>query len=143
MAHQFSVDVEWKGGLTGEVAAAGVDASVGMAVPAEFGGPGGAWTPEHFYAAGINTCIMATFLSIAQASKFEFVSYSCQATATMDKTAEGLRMTAVALEPRVVVQREEDKDRALRMVTKAEAMCPISHSTTAQVSIQPSVEVAG
>ena len=69
MSHRFTVEIEWQQGLQGKAAARGVPHAVPFAVPAEFGGPGGQWTPEHFLAAGVNTCIMATFLSIAQASK--------------------------------------------------------------------------
>ena len=40
------------------------------------------------------------------------------------------------------VNTEADKDRALRMVEKAEKMCPISNSTTATVTLSASVDLA-
>ena len=141
MSHRFTVEVEWQKGLEGKAAPRGVSAEVAFAVPAEFGGPGGEWTPEHFFAAGINTCIMATFLGIAQGSKLPLASYSSEATATLEKTPAGLRMTEVEIRPRITVKNEADRDRALRLIEKAETLCPISHSVTAKVTLSPTVEV--
>jgi organic hydroperoxide reductase OsmC/OhrA len=142
MSHRFSVDIQWKEGLRGESTPRGVPATVAFSVPPAFGGPGGEWTPEHFYAAGIATCIMATFLSIARNSKLALTAYTAAATATMEETPQGLRMSRVEIEPRIVVASEADRDRALRLIQKAEAMCPISHSTTAKVTVTAAVEIA-
>ena len=65
MPHRFTVTLQWQGGLAGNATPRGVPNAVSFSVPPEFGGPGGTWTPEHFFAAGVNTCIMATFLTIA------------------------------------------------------------------------------
>jgi organic hydroperoxide reductase OsmC/OhrA len=142
MSHVFEVQVSWREGLRGEAAATGVDQKVPFSVPAEFGGPGGEWTPEHFFTAGINCCVMATFLSISQLSKLAIVSYEAKATARMEKTEGGLLMTRVELRPRIGVASDKDRERALRMIEKAEKMCPISNSVKAVVSLEATVEVA-
>ena len=142
MTHNFTVDIEQTEGLRGKTQPRGVEQGLNFSVPPAFGGPGGEWTPEHFFAAGINTCIMATFLSIAQNSKFDVRGYRASATARMESTPEGLRMTQVELKPEVTVGTEEDKERALRMLEKAESMCPISNSTTAKIIFQPVATIA-
>ena len=142
MSHAFEVQVNWKDGFRGEVVPVGVPLTVPFSLPKDFGGPGDAWTPEHFYAAGVGSCVMATFLSIAKMSKLNFVSYESRASCCMEKTPEGFRMTSVTLTPRIVVSEEKERERAQRMIEKAENMCPISNSLKVTVELQASVELA-
>jgi organic hydroperoxide reductase OsmC/OhrA len=142
MSHAFEVEARWQEGLRGEVLPAGVAHAVPFAVPREFGGPGGEWTPEHFLAASVGTCVMATFLTIAQMSKLAIKGYESRAVAAMEKTAEGFRITGVTLAPRITVGSDKDRERAQRMIEKAEKMCPISNSLKTGVTLQATVEVA-
>jgi organic hydroperoxide reductase OsmC/OhrA len=143
MRHTFTVDIQWNEGLQGKAQPRGVADELNFSVPAAFGGPGGEWTPEHFFAASINSCILATFLTIAANSKLAFSSYRASAKATMEQTPEGLRMTEIELVPEVAVKTEDDKERALRLLEKSEAMCPISNSVTSKITFSPSVVVTG
>ena len=142
MSHTFEVNARWREGLRGEATASGATHSVPFAVPKEFGGPGGEWTPEHLFASGVNTCILATFLSIAQMSKLAITSYESKATCVMEKGPDGLRIASVTVEPRIVVPLEKDRERAQRMIEKAEKMCPISNSVKAAVTLRATVEAA-
>jgi len=141
MAHTYTVDVTTTEGLQGESVPRDVERSVPFAAPPEFGGPGGRWTPEHFLAAAVNSCVALTFLSAAQQSKLTVASYESSATATMDKTADGLRITTVELRPRIKVTSESDRERAEKMIRKAESFCPISNSLTAEVKLEANIEV--
>jgi peroxiredoxin-like protein len=141
--HSFQVTARWKEGFRGEVEASGVARAVPFAVPKEFGGPGGEWTPEHFLAASAASCVMATFLSIAQASKLEVKSYGSTASCSMEKGAAGYRITGVTLEVKVEVAAEKDRDRAQRMLEKAEKLCPVSNAIQPGVTFRGMVEAAG
>jgi organic hydroperoxide reductase OsmC/OhrA len=143
MSHVFEVEARWKEGFRGEATPDGVPFPVPFAVPKEFGGPGGEWTPEHFLASAVNTCVMATFLSIAKASKLEIAGYVSRATCTMDKGEGGFRITGIALTPVISVASEKDRERAARMIEKAEKICPISASMKPPVTLQASIEVKG
>lgn len=141
MSHSFEVGVRWNEGLRGEAAPQGVAHVVAFSVPKEFGGPGGEWTPEHFFASSIGTCVLATFLSIAQMSKLAISGYESKVSCTMEKTPEGLRITSVSLAPRIFVAAEKDIERAQRLIEKAESMCPISNSVKPKVTMQATVEM--
>jgi peroxiredoxin-like protein len=142
MAHTFETQVRWTEELRGEIEAAGTPGPVPFAVPKEFGGPGDAWSPEHLLGSAVASCVLATFLSIARASKLEVSGYESTARTTMDKVEGALRITAVALDVRVTVAAEKDRDRAARMLEKAEKMCPISNSLKTGVTVKSAVEVA-
>jgi organic hydroperoxide reductase OsmC/OhrA len=141
--HSFQVTAHWKEGFRGEMVPSGISRPVPFAVPKEFGGPGGEWTPEHFFAASAGACVMATFLSIAQASKLEVKGYSSEAGCSMEKGDAGYRITAVTLDVKVTVGAEKDRDRAQRMLEKAEKICPISNAMKPGVTFRGTVEVAG
>ena len=141
--HSFQVTARRKEGFRGEVEPSGVAHAVPFAVPKEFGGPGGEWTPEHFLAARVSSCVMSTFLSIAQASKLEVKSYGSTAVCSMEKGDAGYRITGVALEVRIEVGAEKDRERAQRMLEKAEKLCPISNAIKTGVTFRGAVEVTG
>jgi organic hydroperoxide reductase OsmC/OhrA len=51
--------------------------------PADFDGPGDAWSPEHLLMAAVETCFLFTLQAVARASKLPFTS--------LELTGEGHR----------------------------------------------------
>jgi len=143
MPHTFEVQIRSTTGLRGEASPVGAAPAVPFSVPKDFGGPGGEWTPEHFLAASISSCVMATFLTIAGMSKLAVAGYESSATCTMEKSPEGYRITGVSLAVKIRVSADKDVERAQRMIEKAEKMCPISNSMKPPVTLSAVVERAG
>ena len=50
-------------------------------------------------------------------------------------------MSEVTLMPHVVVHKESDKERALRIINKSEALCLISNSVKSKILLKPTIEV--
>jgi organic hydroperoxide reductase OsmC/OhrA len=48
-------------------------------------------------------------------------------------------MTEVILNPTLVITKEEDKEKALRVLDKSEKACLISNSINSKVSLNPTV----
>jgi organic hydroperoxide reductase OsmC/OhrA len=112
-----------------------------VASPPEFKGHPGFWTPEDLLVAAVNSCTMMTFLSAAAREKIALASYEADAQGTLE-TAEGtFRFTRVVLRPRIVVAREEDRERAASAFRKAEAGCLVTSSLTTVVEGEPRIEV--
>jgi organic hydroperoxide reductase OsmC/OhrA len=59
------------------------------AIPVEFGGPGGGFSPEDLYAQALTNCFVATFKVYAQASKLEFESINVKSDLTVDLNEQG------------------------------------------------------
>jgi organic hydroperoxide reductase OsmC/OhrA len=111
--------------------------------PPEFRGHEGVWTPEHLFVGAINSCFMTTFLAIAENSKLDFVHFDAKATGKLEEHEDvGLMMTVVVLRPELTISNARDKDRALRILRKAERHCLIANSVKAAISLQPVVSVA-
>jgi organic hydroperoxide reductase OsmC/OhrA len=140
MSQSFEVGVRWTEGLRGEALPDDVPGGVPFSVPREFGGPGGEWTPEHFLASAVGSCVLATFLSIARLSKLEVAGYESRASCAIEKAPEGFRLSGVRLEVKITVSAEKDVERAERLIEKAEKMCPISNGLKTPVAFAATVE---
>src|SRR5689334_14392557 len=109
--------------------------TINFAAPPEFGGEPGLWTPEHLFLASISTCFVATFRAVAEASKMNVHGLEVSADGTIEKQEGGFRFTRIVLSPTVMIEREEDRERAGRLVEKAEKACLIGRSISATITV--------
>ena len=84
---------------------------------------------------------MTTFLAIAENSKLDFISLSCPAKGKLDKKDGKFAMTEILLKPVLVIPNEEDREKAERILHKAEKACLISNSITAEVILKTEVRI--
>lgn len=119
---------------------AGGKPGIRVASPPEFGGPPNTWSPEDMVAGAVASCIMTTSLFFLEKSGIEPLSYLSNATATMNKTKNGLAFTGVEVNVTVTVGSQEEIDKAYVAVEKAEGSCPVSKSLTCPVSLKVKVE---
>jgi peroxiredoxin-like protein len=139
--HEYRVNAFGAGGRNGVVHAEEVLSSISFSAPPEFLGEPGRWTPEHFLVAAVASCFVSTFSGIAEKSRFEFVSFHLEAEG-MPSNEEGIwRFTEIRLRPVVTVLREEDRDRAVRLLEKAEKSCLIARSLQCKVVLFPAVKI--
>ncbi len=142
MNHTYSVSLRWDSDRKGTLYSAELIDSLQVATPPPF--PKGIdriWSPEHLFTASVSSCLMTTFLAIAENSKFEFVSFACNASGKLEQVDGKYRMTEVVLEPELTIKQEGDYARAERILQKAEAACLISNSITATVVMKPVIHV--
>lgn len=63
-----------------------------MTTPPQFPeGMEGYWSPEHLLVATVNSCLMTTFLSIAEFSKINFSGFHSRRTGKLDKVDGKMR----------------------------------------------------
>ena len=96
---------------------------VRTAPPADFGGPGDAWSPEHFLLSAVATCFLFTLRAVAQASRIEFLKLEMRAEGTVDKEQGVTRFTAVTLRPRLTVPASVDPEKAKRYLALPNVVC--------------------
>ncbi len=146
-SHAYHVNVKWSRDRIGVMCSPELekelraDGCIQVATPPPFPkGTPGIWSPEHLFTAAVSSCFLTTFLAIAENSKLAFSEFSCQATGILGNDANKLMMTEVSLEPRVVVDRSSDFEKADRIIRKTEAACLISNSVLNKITVKPIIE---
>jgi peroxiredoxin-like protein len=147
--HFYNVQIQWSNDRKGVMCSPELSNSsdqkngcIEVATPPEFPkGIPGIWSPEHLFTAAVSSCLMTTFLSIAENSKLEFTSFQCNSKGKLDQVDGKYLMTEVILEPTVTISHEKDRGRAERVLTKAEAACLISNSIKSKVTMLPKILV--
>ncbi|WP_452227844.1 MULTISPECIES: OsmC family protein [unclassified Lacinutrix] len=147
--HMYNVNVNWtqdrKGTLCSpELKNNGTNETncIEVATPPEFpGGMPNIWTPEHLFTAAISSCLMTTFLAIAEYSKLEFVSFKCGAKGILEKVDGKFVISEVLLFPEVVITEESKRERTERILEKSEKACLISNSITSKITMETKISV--
>ncbi len=139
--YRYRTSARYTSGRRGVVTADQV-APLDFASPPEFGGESGFWTPEFMLVGAAAACFVATFRAIAEFSKFEFESLQIEAEGVLTKAEGGYRFTEMFVRPVLTIVRDADRERGLRLLEKAERGCLISRSLQAQITLQPTVNVA-
>lgn len=139
----YDTSLKWLEGKAGVINGAGLP-TVSFGAPKEFGGAENTWTPEHFYVAAAETCLMNTFLAIAEASKMGVMAYTSEARGKLEWVeGSGYRMTEIQITPHVLLFSESDVDKATRLMSKAEHACLVGRSMTATISVSMKVAAVG
>jgi peroxiredoxin-like protein len=110
------------------------------AAPADYDGPGDAWSPEHLLLGAVQACFLLTLRAIARASKVDFLSLEVDATGTVDRENGITRFTEIVLRPRLKVPAGADRERALRILEKAEKHCLVSASLSTPIRLEPEIQ---
>ncbi|MDH4057774.1 MAG: OsmC family protein [Cyclobacteriaceae bacterium] len=140
--HNYTVNLVWKDGRQGLLSSSELEQSLEVATPPPFPkGVEGVWSPEHLFTSSVSSCLMTTFLVIAENFKLEFESFNCKATGKLEKTEGRYLMTEILLEPHLVIASDEDIEKAQRVLEKAEAACLISNSIKSRVIMRPTIIV--
>lgn len=138
----YETETVWTGARHTEVRAPGAP-TLEVASPPEFQGSAGMWTPETLFVASVNACFVLTFLAIARLSRFDFVSLRASARGKLEKAdGAGYQITEVVIKPTLVIRSESDRERAGRLLEKAERSCFISNSIKAVVRLEPEISVS-
>lgn len=140
--HEYRVKAFCAGPRKGVVHSEGILPPISFSAPAEFLGEPGRWTPEHFLVAAVASCFVSTFSGVAEKSHFAFVSFSLDAEGVLSNEEGGWRFTEIKLQPVVTVLKEEDRERGIRLLEKAEKSCLIARSLHSKVVLLPAVKIA-
>ncbi|MBU6153152.1 MAG: OsmC family protein [Bdellovibrionales bacterium] len=106
-----------------------------MAIPPEFEGPGGGFSPEDIYAFALMNCFIATFKVIAEKSKLEYKTLHTEATLTVDRNESGVPWMK-ALHLKVELGGAQDQDRTKRLLEKTSQSCMILNSVKTEKTFE-------
>ncbi|MBK7305709.1 MAG: OsmC family protein [Chitinophagaceae bacterium] len=141
-AYHYEVKVNWEADRKGLMSSPVLNTKIEVATPPEFPkGMPGIWSPEHLLVAAVNSCLMTTFLAIAENFKFDFIDFESKADGTLEKVDGKFMMNEVILSPVLTIAPDADKEKALRILEKSEAACLISNSVKAKIVFKPEIKI--
>jgi peroxiredoxin-like protein len=111
------------------------------APPADFDGPGDAWSPEQLLLAAVESCFLFTFQAIARASKLAFTSLELSGEGIVDRKEGVTRFSAIVLRPTLRLAAASDRDRGIRILEKSEQACLVSASLSTPVRLEPKIVI--
>ena len=142
--NNYEVQVKWQAERKGLMSSPLLHSTIEVTTPPEFSkGIAGIWSPEHLLVGAVNSCLMTTFLAIAENSKLEFIDFECKADGKLEKVDGKLMISEILLFPVVTISNEAYREKALRVLQKSEAACLISNSVKSKIVFQPTVNVDG
>ena len=130
----YRAKIAWNSDRRGTLSAASKpDVVVGS--PPEFKGEPDNWAPEELLVGSLNTCMMLTFLTLAQARHLTPVAYESDAEGLLENVDGKYQITEVTVRPFVTVKSEADIEQARCIMEGVESHCFIANSIKARVTL--------
>ncbi|HKK47238.1 MAG TPA: OsmC family protein [Balneolaceae bacterium] len=141
--HTYDVAIKWDHDRKGTMSSTVLDQPIEVATPPEFDkGIEGVWSPEHLFVASVSSCLMTTFLAIAEYSKLSFQDLNIKATGKMEKVDGKYMFSEITLHPVLTINDEKYTEKAERILQKSEEACLISNSIKTNIKLEPEIVVA-
>jgi organic hydroperoxide reductase OsmC/OhrA len=110
-----------------------------VSAPAEFKGDSRQWSPEDFFVAALEVCLMLSFVGIAEKKGVPFVSYVSSAEGLLEWVEDSYRFTKVVIRPQIVVSAPEGVRAVEEVLDRAHRTCLVANSVRSFVVIEPSI----
>lgn len=138
---RYRARTTWRGARQGVLSGPGKpDVIVGS--PPEWKGRPDNWAPEELLVASVNSCIMLTFLTLAQGRGVTLVAYDSDAEGDLEIIDGVYQVTRITARPRIAVANETELHAARDAMDEVEARCFMSQSVKAEVTLVPEITVA-
>jgi peroxiredoxin-like protein len=141
LPHHYDVHLSGRPSGCAELSTAGVQ-PLQTAQPAEYDGPGNAWSPEHLLLASIQACFLFTLRAVARVSNVEFTKLEVDAAGTVGRKDGVTRFTEIVLRPKLTVPVGTNHERMREILDKSEKRCLVSASLSTPVRLEPEVKEA-
>jgi organic hydroperoxide reductase OsmC/OhrA len=138
---RYKANTAWSSARRGTLSALGKP-NIVVGSPPEFKGEPDLWAPEELLVGSVNTCMMLTFLTLAQAGGLTPVGYESEAEGLLENIDGKYRITEVAVRPRVSLKGKAELARAREIMENVEAQCFISNSIKSKVTLTAEFVVA-
>lgn len=127
--YYFEVQLNWKEGRKGLLTATDVKGSIEVATPPEFsGGVPDIWSPEHLFLSSLSSCLMTTYLAIAEKKRLMVCDFSCNAIGQIQLVEGHLEFTTINIFPKIYVEKEGDIPIANEVLLKTYKHCIVANS---------------
>ena len=112
-----------------------------VAGPAEFGGPGDQWSPESLLLSAVSNCLILSFKAVATIDDFSWINIECETLGKLDKVDRVMSFTEITSQMKLVISDLEAKEKALKLLKKAESICIVSNTLNAKLAFECEVVI--
>jgi organic hydroperoxide reductase OsmC/OhrA len=109
------------------------------AAPAEFDGPGDAWSPETLLVAAIADCFILTFRAVARAGRLEWTTLECETSGTLERSEGTTAFTRFVTRVTLGVPPGADVAKARELLERSERQCLVANSLRGARSLEATV----
>ncbi len=114
--------------------------SLTVAPPANFGGPGDVHSPEDLQVAAVASCFILSFKAVAAASRLEWESLDVEVSGTLDRVERAVQFTGLDTRAKLTLPAGASRDKAEKLLEKAEQTCFITNSMKAESRLEIQIE---
>lgn len=94
---------------------------------------------EHLFITAANSCLLTTFLLVADNSNFTFLRFESKAVGKIQEVEDKEIVTEIVLFPILIIPPNHKENKAMRMLQMSEKACPICNSKKTMITIEPTV----
>lgn len=100
---------------------------ISCAIPQEFRGPGGGYSPEDLFGAAALGCLIATFKVFAEMSALHYETISATATVIVDRP-KGKPVSITELRISLKVTHASNREKALQLLEESKKSCLVTNA---------------
>ncbi len=137
--HKYETKVIWSEGRLGEFFANEI--RMKCSPPPNFRGYDSIMTPEHAFVGSAEMCILLTFLTMAEKTGVDLISYESEAEGLLEKVDGKLKFTKIIIRPKLKVKGEEDLGKAKEAMGRAERYALVTNSMITEVIVEADIGI--
>ena len=134
----YRTQIRWIGGKAGKLYAED-KIPFRIASPPEFRGESGVWTPEDMFVAAAESCVMNTFIALAERRNLVIMDYHSSARGHLEFQDGSYRFTKIVIRPIISVNGREHQALTEELIERAHQKCLIANSMRTEVIVEPVV----
>lgn len=109
--------------------------AITCAIPKEFGGPGGGYSPEDLFSLAVLSCLIATFKVFAERAKLQFTNINGSAKLTIDRNVQGVPELK-KLDIKFTLSGVQDQAKAKLLLGESEKYCLVSNAAKTEKTFE-------
>jgi len=109
--------------------------SITCAIPPEFQGPGGGYSPEELLGLALISCLIATFKVFAERGQLQFEKIKASGKLTIDRNDKGITEIS-KFDLKFTLSGVQDQTKAKTLLAESEKYCLVSNTLKSEKSFQ-------
>jgi organic hydroperoxide reductase OsmC/OhrA len=140
LKHEYSLSLDWDETVHRGLISSGERIPLAFSPPAEFGGTGKVWSPEHLLAASLSSCYTTTLFYFARLLKLDIANYHLDIKMEIEKEGcQPFTATKFFLCPAIVLGVLPPATVVDNLLSKAKRYCIISNSVKGEIIVEPKI----